>query len=200
MLYHLTARENIERVHDLARLESTAFLMEAADQRSNVRARRMGKLPLSIGPHRVVIRDQAPLRAGNIEFEAGWGPEDLVDDLNRRVFFWSGWEHGPIEHGLNHFERYRSENPVLLRVRFESLRSHNQEHTPLFCKFNSDSPRCYHGRRSPRGPATFLPAQACPYGAGSVVEVTFLYWVTLPPDTEVSNNLGGGWRAQFNEH
>lgn len=103
-----------------------------------------------------------------IEFEDGWGLEELVEDLNRRVFFWPGWEHKLIEHGLNHFKRYRAECPAILRLRFDSLRRHNQEHTPLFCKFNSGSPRSYLGRHSPRGPATFLPAHECPYAPGTI--------------------------------
>ena len=199
MLYHRTARENVERIQDSRRLESTALLMETADEHSNPRVRRTDTLPLSVGPHRIQIRDQAPLYAGHIEFEGGWGLGELVQDLNRRVFFWPGWEHKPIPSGENYFKRYRSERPAILRLRFDSLRRHNQEHIPLFCKFNSGSPRSYPGRRSPRGPATFLPAHECPYVPSAVVEVTFLDWVTLPPDTEVSADLEDGWDALFTE-
>lgn len=140
------------------------------------------------------------MHAGNIEFEGGWVLEDLVEDLNRRVFFWSGWERGPIRHGANHFERYRAERPAILRVRFGSLREHNPGSTPLFCKFNSGAPRRYQGRPSPRGPRTFLPAHDCPYTPGSVVEVTFLENVKLPPDTEVSDRPDGGWQPLYADH
>lgn len=194
MLYHLTARQNLERIRSLRRLESTELLSRGADQDTDLRARRTETISVAVDSRQLFLRDQAPLHAGNIEFEDGWGLEDLVEDLNRRVFFWSGWERGPIPHGENHFERYKSESPVILRTRFDSLCKHNPKNTPLFCKFNSGAPRRYQGRGSPRGPRTFLPAHACPYTAGCVVEVTFLEAVALPPDTEVSNCPNGGWR------
>ena len=193
MLYHLTARQNVKRIQAFRRLESIALLSRAVDQETNLRTRRSESTPLSVGSCQVFIRDQAPLHTDNIEFEGGWNLEDLVADLNHRVFFWSGWERGPIQHGVNHFERYKSESPVILRVRFDSLREHNPGCTPLFCKFYSGSPRCYQGRRS-------LLARDCPYTPGSVVEVTFLEHVALPPDTEASNRLNGGWRPLFADH
>ena len=199
MLYHLTTKENIARIRDSRRLESTALLMEAADEHSNSRGRRTDKVPITVGPYRVLIRDQAPLYTGHIEFEDGWDLEKLVDDLNRRVFFWPGWEHKPIPSGENYIKRYRSERPAILRLRFDSLCSHNQEREPSFCKFNSGSPRSYLGRRSLRGRTTFLPAHEFPYAPSDVVEVTFRNWVTLPPDTDVSDDSEDGWIALFTE-
>ena len=52
------------------RLESTALLTEAADEQSNPRARRTGKVTISIGLYRILIRDQAPSYAGN--FDTFW--------------------------------------------------------------------------------------------------------------------------------
>ena len=193
MLYHLTARQNVEHIRALRRLMSTEMLSGAAGQEVDLEARRDNTLPVSVSSSDVFIRDQAPLHVGNIEFEDGWELNDFVKHLNRRVFFWSGWERGPVRHGANHLERYKAESPAIIRVPFDSLRGHNPGRTPLFCKFNSGAPRRYQGRPSPRGPRTFLPAHDCPYTPGSVVEVTFLEHVALPPDTEVSNRLNGVW-------
>lgn len=200
VLYHLTARQNIEHILALGRLLSAEVLSRTADQEVDLRTPRDHTTPVSADSYVAFIGDQVPLHAGNIEFEGGWVLEDLVEDLNRRVFFWSGWERGPIRHGANHFERYRAERPAVLRVRFDSLREHNPGTTPLFCRFNSGAPRRYQGRPSPRGPRTFLPACDCPYTPGSVVEVTFLENVKLPPDSEVSGRPNGGWQPLYTDH
>lgn len=196
-LYHLTARKNLERIRYLRRLESAAALLRAAASEEKLRIRRSDNMPILVGAEQVVLRDQAPLHEGHIEFTGGWKLEDLVEDLNRRVFFWSGWEHKPIPHGVRHFCRYRSENPVIIRVRFNALSDHNAEQLPFFCKYNSGSPRTVQGRKSPRGPDMFLPAERCPYKSGDVVEITFLESVTLPDDTEVSDHVVGPWMPLF---
>jgi hypothetical protein len=51
--------------------------------------------------------------------------------------------------------------------------------------------------RESRGRATFLPGHECPYAPSAVLEVTFLDWVTLPPDTEVSDDPQDGWKELF---
>lgn len=196
-LYHLTARENIERIRTSRRIDSTTALLAAAANEEGVRIRRTATTPISIGSDQVLLRDQAPLYRGNIEFTDGWELEDFVEDINRRVFFWSGWEYGPIPHGVRHFGRYQAEHPLILRVPFDALRRCNAEQTPFFCKYNSGSPRRFQGRSSPRGPDTFLPADHCSYNPGDVVEVTFIGSVTLPDNTEVSDHVEGPWRRLF---
>ncbi len=99
MLYHLTARENIQYIRDSRCLKSSASLMEAANVQCDPKVRRKSKAPISVGSYRILLRDQAPLHVGHIEFEDGW---DLVDDLNHRVFFWPGWKHKLIPSGLNY--------------------------------------------------------------------------------------------------
>jgi hypothetical protein len=199
MLYHLTASPNIERIRSQRQLVSVETLSNASDEEVDLRARREDTIPLNVDAYEVFIRDQEPLNEGNIEFEDGWEFGDLIECLNRLVFFWSGWERGPIRYGVNHFRHYRREEPSILRVPFDSLCERNRGRTPLFCKYNSGSPRCYQGRRSPRGPQTFLPAPAYPYNPGSVVEVAFLERVNLPSDTEVSSQFNSGWVPLYND-
>jgi hypothetical protein len=196
-LYHLTARANHSRIAELRRLESTAVLLVASRSIDALRVRRRSHLPLRIGAHQVLVRDQAPLHAGNVAFAEGWNLADLVADLNRRVFFWPGGVQGPISYGQRHFARYAVEMPLIIRVRAEALFQSNPERTPLFCRYNSGSPRCNGGRPSPRGPDTFLSAECCQYGPANVVEVTFLDTVMLPPDVECADHPGGSWRPLF---
>ena len=198
-LYHLTARENVDHIRLLRQIQSAAALLGGVPaNRDHLRTRRNERMPLSIDEEAVFLRDQAPLFERNIEFLDGWGLEDFVESLNSRVFFWSGWSHAPIKAGNNHFNHYRSERPAILRARFESVLSRNPERTPLFCKYNSGAPRQVQGRRSPRGPDSFLPADCCPYNPGEVVEVTFLEYVTLPEDTEMSDHVDSPWCPLFN--
>ena len=196
-LYHLTARENLERIRSLKRLDSAAILLLAADEENHIRTRRRDPMPLLVERDQILVRDQAPLHPGNIEFQGGWDLEDLVAELNRRVFFWSGRERGPVRYGANHFRCYQRERPVIIRVRFDVLRRCNMKRVPLFCKYNSGSPRCYQGRGSPRGPDTFAPAERCSYNPGDVVEVTFLGSVSLPPEAEISSYVTGPWQPLF---
>jgi hypothetical protein len=142
----------------------------------------------------VWIRDQAPLREGNIRFSNGYAFGDLIESLNRRIFFWPGLGAKPISYGMRHFERYEGEKPVVLRIGFEALLRANPGVAPRFCRYNSGSPRCSNGKRSPRGPDTFLLAQDFHETASKVVEVTFDTEIRLPQDTEFGETPKGPWR------
>ena|SRR5712691_7943752 len=98
----------------------------------------------------IVVRDQAPLHEGNLSLPRGYTFEDFIESLNGRIFFWPGSAAGPIPHGIRHFERYEQECPVILRVEFQSLLHANPGAEPLYCRYNSGSPRCSNGKKSPR--------------------------------------------------
>jgi hypothetical protein len=120
----------------------------------------------------------------------------LLCQLNERVFFWPG---GPdiSDYGQRHFERYRAEKPVILRVPTSDLFEANPESVPEFCRFNSGSPRCTKGLGSPRGPSTFIQGTTADFSPGNVVEVTFLESVLLPHSTKVGDSPDGPWRELF---
>jgi hypothetical protein len=71
------------------------------------------------------------------------------------VFFWPGREAGPNDHGRRHYERYRNDDVVLIRVPTQRMPEGAE-----VCFFNSGSPRCVDGRKSPRGSATFVRPEA----------------------------------------
>jgi hypothetical protein len=136
-----------------------------------------------------VLRDQNLLHEKCIEFPPGFSFADLLNDLNRRVFFWSGWPDRPIKPGRHAINHYRASD-VVIRVPFREVA---MDHTPYFSCCNSGAMRMQRGRRVPRGPRTFLQARQCDFSPTKVVEVTFVQPVNLPRRCEVSYSLGGPW-------
>jgi hypothetical protein len=193
-LYHLTAQENVSRLRQLRELQSAATLLRLADRAQSVTHPRPEHLPIEVRGERVILRDQAPLHEGNIQFSDGGSFPDFVQYLNQHVFFWSGWRMQPSDYGRRHFQHYSSERPVILRAPFLSIRKRNPLSRPLFCKYNSGSPRWSHGRPSPRGPDTFSPAENSTFTPGDVVEVVFRDSIALPDDTQYARALTGPWR------
>lgn len=134
-----------------------------------------------------------PLLEGNVALKEGWQFGDLVEALNRLVFFWPGNTLGPNDYGRRHFEHYRHEHPVIIRTPTKDLFAWNATITPLFCAFNSGSPRWSAGVPGPRGPDTFLPAERFSRRLSEVVELMFLDHVRLPERAETGLLPDGPW-------
>jgi hypothetical protein len=196
-LYHLTDQSNLDFISRTGTLFCAAELMRRADRNGLLRTRRQNHERIEINGARVTLCDQKPLRSGNIELTGGFTFEDFVEALNARVFFWSGKDDGPTHSGKRHFARYKSESPVILRCRFQSLLSANPSTEPLFCPYNSGAPRTVNERKSPRGPDTFSKAFDFPRTPSKVVEVTFLKKVVLPSDAEFGNDPIRSWQELF---
>ena len=194
-LFHLTDRDNISRIRDCRVLHSAAVLMQQAGDTSFLRRKRAESVQVKIEKHRVSIRDQQPLYAGNISLHGGFSFEDVIQSLNERVFFWPGTEAGPISYGERHFERYVDEQPAILRIATAELLSANPGVDPLFCRFNSGSPRCSNGIGSPRGPNTFVTCGQADFTPNKVVEVTLTEKANLPSTIEVADSIAGPWQS-----
>ena len=195
-LFHLTHRDNLNHIRDLARLFPAAVLMERAKQNDLIRTLRRGPRQVSFDGRTIVIRDQDKLHRGNTGVPSGFTFEDLIETLNSRIFFWPGFIGGrPISYGIRHFERYQNEKPAIIRIRFEALLAANSGVVPRFCRYNSGSPRCSNGNRSPRGPDTFLLAPDFPETPSKVVEVTFEQVIALPQDAQCGPTPEGPWRS-----
>jgi hypothetical protein len=168
--------------------------MQLGGREDLMRTRRPGPERVRVEGTIIVLRDQGPLHSGNARFPKLYGFGDLIESLNKRIFFWPGTQKTAIPHGLRHFEHYKDEDPVLLRVKLESLLGSNPSAIPLFCRFNSGSPRCSYGKKSPRGPNTFLPVRTFSGTPSQVVEVTFDCQLTMPPDAEFGRRPTGPWK------
>lgn len=174
-------------------LKSSNTLYSEAGENGVSHQVRRGPRYLDIGQRSVQLRDQDPLHAGKISFRDGWTLDDLVRHLDDHVFFWPGWDHGPVLSGRNHFARYAAEQPVVLRVATAELVGANPGNNPLFCRYNSGAPRCTQGYGSPRGKGIFLRADDFPLSPSNVVEVTFRSSVVLPISMQKSGSLSGPW-------
>lgn len=177
--YHYTALENASLIARARRMYCAAHWLEAAHQRHAVRSvRRQHQYVIADGAA-VVLRDQRALHAGNVALDSGVSFQDIIELLNRHVFFWPGNGSGPVKAGARFAERYRTEGLVRIGVRTEELIAANLGRTRL-CSFNSGAPRCNKGRPSQRGARTFLPPDQYDRTAGRVQEVAFFDYVDLP--------------------
>lgn len=167
--------------------------MEQAGRHDLIRTRRREHKQIKIGDILVLVRDQAPLHKGNLALPPGFTYEDLVESINKRIFFWPGTAAGPISYGVRHFERYQHENPVILRINSRSMFHANPDIEPRFCRYNSGSPRCSNGQKSPRGLDTFVHAADFSGTPSAVVEVTFERPIVIPGDATAGENPRGPW-------
>lgn len=191
-LYHITAKENLGVIRDTEMLYSTVLLVGRAGRPEVLKDRRRQSMNICLPEGLVVLRNQAPFHVGNIEFRGGWDLEHLLRALNNKIFFWPGTEAGPIDYGRRHFAAYR-DTDAILRLPFTALLSSN----PVFCKYNSGSPRHTGGRKSPRGPDTFLSVERWPFGIGEVAEVAFEWELSPPNSSTWSESVAGPWEPLF---
>jgi hypothetical protein len=182
--YHLTARANLEGIERTSRLDPAALIIRRAQRTELLRTRRKDMTAVRVENDRVMIRDQAPLFAGNCDLPDGFSFEDLVELLNQFVYFWPGTDRGPNDYGKRHFARYaKIEDAVVLRIPTAELFAANAGLIPHASAFNSGSPRCnpqLGGRKSPRGPDTFIPFGTFAGTPSKVIELTYKSSVTLP--------------------
>jgi hypothetical protein len=182
----------------MRRLRCAAEIIAGSGERELLRKHRSGSRLLPSGNSPIRLQSQAPLRANNVAFEENWALEDLIECLNGFVFFWPGKKH-PSPYGMRHFESSMSGNCAvsLLRVNTAKLLDVESENRPLFCRYNSGSPRCVDGRKSPRGPGTFLPHYKFEGTLAEVVEVVFSGSLALPDCTQLAESPTGPWRPFF---
>lgn len=189
-LYHLTASENLPSIASSLQILCANAIFAEAGLAKQIPAKREAHTSIACKLGTVLIRDQKPLIEGAIQFEDGWDMNRFVHHVNQHVFFWPGTSVGPITPGRNHFERYRAENPVILRIATDQAATA----TLKFSRYNSGAPRCSGGKYSPRGSRTYLPPDEFFGTASEVVEVVARDAFALPISVEVSRSPFGPWR------
>ena len=194
--YHTSGRENFESILERSSLRSTRAILEGTEHESLVRSFRKESFTLHIDGRRVVIRDNKPLRPGSLDLRGGWAFEDLLENLNSRVFLWPGTECGPIKRGVHHFERYASEGEVfVLRIPLHDLVSHNSRRRLYVTGCNSGSARHQQGKPVARGPETFQTPETADFRPSQVIELSYVDVADLPPSSEWSISLDGPWSS-----
>jgi hypothetical protein len=193
-LYHLTSTGNVALILKSGKLLCAAKILSGSGMTEKITQKRPVKLQVPTSMGAVDIRDQAPLHRGNTTLHKNWDFEDLLKELNSRVFFWPGGAKGPISYGQRHFERYAAEPPAVLRFSTKTMVALNEKRIEV-CKYNSGSPRCTKGKGSPRGPQTFIPLSKCEWRPSQLVEVTIKDYADLPSAIDLSFDLGRSWAS-----
>ena len=107
-LYHVTYEDSLRRIRKLQRLESAAALMEAGGKRNWLRLRRADSVNFLVDGDPILLTDQRPIIEKNIAFQNGWTLSDLIEAINRRVFFWRGMKEGLLRSNQGHFEKFKN--------------------------------------------------------------------------------------------
>jgi hypothetical protein len=195
-LYHATARENLRSIAQGRSLLSASKLIEACGSAISRNDRRTECVALGSDANKIWLQTQKPLYEKNILFEEGWNLDRLLNRLNDLVFFWPGDESGPAAYGRRHFAgNLWPTTAVMLRIPARQL--FNENPVPLFCPYNSGSPRHSKGMASPRGPRTFLPCDQFERTSSGVVEVVMEGSAHLPNSTEVLRLSGNSWELLY---
>jgi hypothetical protein len=199
-LYHVTYSTSLARIKRYRRLDSAARLMEAGGRGSLLRQRRTTLVQFSVDGESIILTDQLPIIEANIAFQEGWTLPDLIEAINRRVFFWRGPATGLLKKDQGHFGTYESAGPSLtfLRVKLREACRLNSERGPELCKYNSGAARMNDGLPIPRGPRTFVEPRTADFEKGIVREVVFRDHVLLPDTTECCvGSWEGEWKSLF---
>lgn len=194
--FHSSCRENFDAIRRRGMLRSAAEILQGTRHEYLLRSLRKSSEAVEVGGETVVVRDNKPLRPGSVRLLDGWSLEDLLLELNSRVFLWPGTEAGPIRRGRAHFERYAAEGPVLtIRMPTASLLAANPERDLWVTRCNSGSARHHSGKPVPRGRSTFQRPETAAFSPAEVIELTYVGRARLPRDAEWSESLEGPWRA-----
>jgi len=172
---------NVPRIQRMRRLDSAATLLQQARRAGELQTRRTSMLEIRIGRDSVSIRDQMPLKVNALTITDGASLGEFVAYLNHHVYFWPGDDDGPVcASGRNHFLRYESENPAIIRIETRQLLDTNKGNPPLFSHCNSGSARYHGGKRAPRNRKMFVGADDFGRRPSQVIEVTFRDGIILP--------------------
>lgn len=185
-LYHLTAQENLDLIRKHKKIYSTNKIIDLSGNNNLLkwkRTRRPGHVKMNINGDIFSIRDQKPISEIALKkcLTDNWECADFYEYLNDRVFTWP-----TLDRLYRHYDRYKSENPVIIVLNTEEVFSLNTN--PLFSRLNTGATRAnsYLGGKAPeRGPNTFLSVKDYVLKVGSVAEVTFANQLLLPNNFEI---------------
>ena len=196
-LYHLTDYRNLPSIQKMGRLFSTVELAQMSgveNAKEYLHTRRPEHTVLMINGAEIYIRDQRPLnKALDKCLTDDWTREDYIYHLNKRVFTWPTIKRLEI-----HYNRYVSENPLILRLETKEILSINDNVEITRLNSGATRPLGVLGGIAPsRGKDTFKPFQAYDLPIKSVAEVTFLDSCVLPSIFDIGNSPQGSWEKVF---
>lgn len=194
--FHTTTPANFAAIRRWRRLRSVADLLKGTPHLHLLRSRRLATHRLTVDDVPIEIRDQQPLQRGHIQFQVNFTFEDLLAELNDRVFFWPGGAGGPGKRGRAHYRRYESLGPaVVRRCSIHDLLALNGIERAYVASSNSGAPRSNpRTGYAVRGPSTFRLLTDASFTPGRVQELSFRGHAQLPAATEWSEGFEGSWQ------
>ena len=199
-LYHVTYSSSLPRIRRQRRLECAATLLEKGNQHVWLRQHRDKMLRFDVDSDQITLTDQLPINEKNIAFQDGWTLPNLIESINRRVFFWRGSYAGLLRSNQGQFGKYEraGHQMVFIRASIAETNRLNSDRGPEVCKHNSGAARKYEGVPIPRGPNTFVRPSDADFQRGEVQEVVFCEYVILPDAVEVcAGSWEGPWKHLF---
>jgi hypothetical protein len=193
--YHVTHRDNVPFLRTSRRIQTAVSVIREAGAMHLLALRRERDVTVRLSEGSVVLKDQRPLIAANIELHTEWTVADFVAYLNSFVYFWPGSDRALIGPGQRLLSHYEDDAPGVLRAPTADLFTANSEVEPEFCPFNSGAPRYHSGKRAYRGPNLFTTAEQFPRRTSEVVELAFRNDVELPDTTQLRSKAG--WVSLF---
>lgn len=193
-VYHLTDRRNLKSIIAQKKILSTKKIVNDSakpNKRTYLSSRRPEHDLIKINGFDFHIRDQQPISELVLgrSLTNNWTVADFIAHLNKRVFFWP-----TINRLQRHYDRYQSENPIILRFKTDDLITLNNDIE--FCHLNSGATRCsshWNGDAPHRGADTFLTATNYLKKPATVAEVTIPDYCDLPIDYWTSASPTGAW-------
>ena len=179
-LYHFIPNEHLEFVKKTRKLFSAAEMLDACKKKKPKRQKREHCITLPSGktkdgtvlPKGIILRDQGKLEEANLAFCPEFRMGDLVEELNKHVFFWPCFP--------EKFAKKYQHN-ALIRCCLEDVKKHNHDKQPLYCPFNSGAPkRDGDGNKVLRSRCMYQPLNVQCVPAKDIVEVVFQGCVKLP--------------------
>jgi hypothetical protein len=193
-VYHLTNKNNLQQIINCGSLFSTNYLIDKSKKAEYLpikRQKRPKHYELEIDGVIYFIRDQQPISEKALSkcLTHNWICADFYEHLNNRVFMWPN-----LDRLWRHFNRYKNENPIILRFDTFSILQKNKN--AKFCRLNSGATRAnsFLGGKPPaRGIDTFQSAEEYTFSISSVAEVTFENECIMPEIFYYSNSPDGIW-------
>ena len=193
--FHVCGAVNFDAIRKSRTLRSAQLILAGSAHEYLLQGRRDQTLSVPLSNGTVQIRDHKPLIRANMELVDGYSFDDFIQELNSRVFLWTGTEAGPCNSGRNHINKYLSEGSVfILRIPTKQLFEINgvENLDITFC--NSGSARQNKGIKAKRGRSTFMNLSAASRNPGDAVEITYKGSAQLPVGAKYAEKLSGPWQ------
>jgi hypothetical protein len=192
--FHICGAVNFKAIRKSRTLLSAERILSGSGYDHLLQGKRDRTVEVRTDGGTVQVRDHKPLIQANIELVDGYSFDDLIQELNSRVFLWAGTEAGPCDSGRNHIGKYASEGDVfILRTPTRELIELNELQNLEITFCNSGSARQNQGNKAKRGRSTFMKLAAASRPPGKIVEIAFQGLAKLPAETKYAKVLSGPW-------